>query len=180
MASLSVTITNGLNVSGQGPTEKWDAFDWGTDVWLGPQSMYLQFVKNIIESVSLASAIQTQLFKGIANGVGLSDAVYKQVSKYIANTVTSTDALDKKLSKYILNDVALASAITKTIVKLISNAISVLPDPAVVQSKGIWDVVFPGGTTDATGQSVPTYTEQAKQSTTWSSINAGPTTWTEL
>ena len=180
MANHTITISNGLNVSGQGPTEKWNQFLWGTDVWLGPQSIYIQFVKGIINSVSLADALSVKLLKGIANTVSIADIVKKEVSKQIDNTVSSNDAWDKQLSKFIGNSIGLVDATTRLITKLISNAITVDPDPAVTQQKGIWDVVFPGGTTDATEQSVPVYTQQADPSTTWSSINAGPTTWTEV
>jgi len=180
LTSYSTTISNGLNVSGQGPTEKWNDFLWGTDVWLGPQSIYIQFVKGIINSVSLSDALAVELIKGIANTITISDIVKKEVTKQIDNAVASNDAWEKHLSKFIGNNVGLVDTTTRLITKLISNGISVVPDPAVTQQKGIWDIVFPGGTTDATEQSVPVYTEQADPSTTWSSINAGPTTWTEV
>lgn len=33
MADLTQTITNQLNVFGKSPTNRWNAFTWGTDVW---------------------------------------------------------------------------------------------------------------------------------------------------
>jgi len=180
MANHTITISNGLNVSGQGPTEKWNQFLWGTDVWLGPQSIYIQFIKGILESVSLADALQVELFKGISNTVNISAVVSKEVSKYIDNAVSANDEWSKHLKKYILNDVALQTTITRFIHKLIQDNVTVSPDPAVQLQVGIWDYVFPGGSNDATERSIPVYTEKADPSTTWSSINAGPTTWTEV
>jgi len=180
LTTYSTTISNGLLVSGQGPTEKWGAFTWGVDVWLGPQSIYIQFVKGILNSVSLADAIQVELIKGIVNTVSIAGVVRKEVSKQIDNTISSSDAWDKHLTKFIGNNIGLVDEVSRLITKLLSNAISASEDLSVTKQRGIWDVVFPGGTTDATLRSNPSYTEKAKPTTTWTSSSAGPTIWTEL
>ena len=174
-----MTISNGLNVSGSGPTEKWDEMIWGEDVWLGPQSIYIQFVKGILNSAGLSDALEKHLFKGIPNGISLADVVSKEVAKQVSNTISANDALAKHLAKGLPNGISLADAVSKLAVKLLGNAIAVSPDLDVKQQKGIWDIVFPGGTTDAAQRSNPVYAEKSKESTTWTSSVAGPATWVE-
>jgi len=163
-----------------GPTEKWNDFLWGTDVWLGPQSIYLQFFKGVVEAITVSDAWNKMLVKGVPNAIGIAGVVTKEFDKYIADAIGVADVTSKQVAKLIANNVALADVTTKFLTKLLTNAIAVSDDITANQQKGIWDIVFPGGTTDATEQSVPVYTEQADPSTIWSSSTAGPTTWTEV
>lgn len=74
MADLSQNITNAVNCFGGGPTTKWGSntgpvytMTWGTSVWGESNSLPLDFIKVISESVSGDSTIE--LYKAFVQNV---------------------------------------------------------------------------------------------------------------
>ncbi len=177
MTTYTTNVNNGILLSGAGPTEKWGQFLWTTDVWLGPQSIYLQFIKGIINSIAISGQLEKVFSKGISNTASINTAILKEVTKLVENAVSGSDETLLEFSKFIGNSVALSEATSTIIQKVISNAIAMELEPTVKKQRGIWDFVFPGETTDATEQSQPVYTEQAEASTTWVQSSASSTSW---
>lgn len=71
MATFTVTISNSLNVFGPAPSDKWEAFNWGSFLW-GEGT----------------ADLQTIVFKLLTNSLTPDTAVGKEVRRIIQNALT--------------------------------------------------------------------------------------------
>ena len=177
MADYTKTFSYTLNVSGGGPTEKWNELVYGSDPWLGPEDLRLSFEKWLSNDATLTDALDKALHKGIPISLSLSLALNKELVKWLANTVTSSEAMTKELTKWLTLGVTLTDALDKVFTKFFGNTITASTDNSSIVQRGIWSLLYPGATTNALERSIPTYDQQAESETTWTSQTAGTTVW---
>jgi len=180
MTDFTTNISLSLGVYGGGPTEKWNDFIYGSDPWLGPQDMALSFEKWLSSNAVLSDALDKTFKKGIPLSVSMSAALDKELTKWLAETITGSETLSKELTKWLAQGLSVVDAIDKVLTKMVSNNVVGATDQTSILQKGIWSVLFPGATTDATDRSIPDYTEVTEVTTTWTSSVVASTTWTEL
>ena len=177
MADYSKTFSYTLNVSGGGPTEKWNELVYGTDVWLGPEDLRLSFEKWLASSTNLSSALDKALNKGLPIPVNVAVSLNKELVKWLANTVTSSEAMTKELTKWLTLGVTLTEALDKVFTKFFGNSITATTDNTSIVQRGIWSLLYPGATTNALERSIPDYDEQISDDPTWNSQVASTTIW---
>ena len=177
MADFSKTFSYTLNVSGGGPTEKWNELIYGTDVWLGPDDLRLSFEKWLSNNTNLSESLDKYLNKGIPIPVSVSLALNKELVKWLANTVTSSEAMSKELTKWLTLGVNLTESLDKVFTKFFGNSITATTDNSSIVQRGIWSLLYPGSTTNALERSIPNYEEQTIDDPSWTSQVASTTIW---
>ena len=100
----------------------------------------------------------------IAESLGVADSVILTATFY----------------KLISEGASVSDALNKMLTKMISEAIACSSNQIVGLKKGVWDVVFPGGTLDSTERFIPVFTEATSTAPVWTSLTATTPTWTEL
>lgn len=130
-----------------------ETYKWGSLVW--GEGEWLGPKSLVLEST---------FYRLIAESLGVADAV----------TLTAT------FSRLISENVGLSDSVEKTLLKLISNGIAGSTDRSVSLKRGIWNILFPGETIDATERSIPDYEETLTPTTAWTSSAVSATSWTEL
>jgi hypothetical protein len=204
MAVIVKTISVGLRVFGNSPTEKFasantrsDCLVYGSDKWGAsgngvPVILYkgIQdssfsvsstvnkvFSKWVTDTAYPTSTVGKVVFKVLPDALPVTNTLGKSVLKNVISTMPITTTIGKNVVKDIFETPILSSTIARNLVKYITNTLDVITQPTVNRYRNGWADALDGETDLISWPKPSSLSATTAITTTWIESATVSTTW---